>query len=72
MRNTKSKSKTAEQMKSEMEDRQEARRQEERDRGEDLNQSIQTGTHDRERLGVNWPPSYRTLKKKKPAAKRTT
>ncbi|MGH9718483.1 MAG: hypothetical protein ACRD4R_17375 [Candidatus Acidiferrales bacterium] len=73
MKNTegrKSKSKAGEQMESEMEDREELRREKERDEGEDLNQSIQTGTHDSERLGVNWPPSYRNLKKRKPAAKR--
>jgi len=74
MRNSggrKANSKTAEQMDSEFEDRQEARRDQERDQAEDLNQSIQTGTHDTEKLGVNWPPSYRTLKKRKPAPKRT-
>lgn len=73
MRNTggrKSNSKTAEQMESEFEERQENRREKERNQGEDLNQSIQTGTHDSERLGVKWPPSYKTLKKRKPAAKR--
>jgi hypothetical protein len=74
MRNTagrKSASKTAKQMESEFEDRQELRREEERDQAEDLNQSIQTGTHDSQRLGVNWPPSYRTLKKRKTAPKRS-
>jgi hypothetical protein len=74
MRNTggrKSNSRAAEQMESEFEDRQEIRREKERDQAEDLNQSIQTGTHDTEKLGVNWPPSYRTLKKRKPAPKRT-
>ncbi len=65
------KSKTAEQMEDEMEDRQEVRREEERDQATDANAQIQTGTHDSERLGVNWPPSYRTLKKRKPASKRT-
>jgi hypothetical protein len=65
------KSKTAEQMESEMEEREEGRVDKERDQAEDLNQSIQTGTHDSQRLGVNWPPSYRHLKKRKPASKRT-
>jgi hypothetical protein len=63
------KSKTAQQMESEMEDRQNIRREEERDQAEDLNQSIQTGTHDTERTGVKWPPSYRTLKKRKTSSK---
>lgn len=74
MRNTsgrKSSSKTAKQMESELEDRQDMRREKERDQGQDLLQRTQTGTHDSERLGVNWPPSYRTLKKRKPAAKRS-
>jgi hypothetical protein len=64
------KTKGAEDMESEVEDRGELRREEERDQAEDLNQSIQTGTHDSERLGVKWPPSYRNLKKLKPASKR--
>lgn len=58
-------SKAAERMEAELEDRQDLRREEERDLGQDLNQKIQTGTHDSERLGVHWPPSYRTLKKRK-------
>lgn len=65
----KTNSETAEQMEKEFEDRQEARREGERDQAEDLNQSIQTGTHDSEKLGVNWPPSYRTLKKRKRSPK---
>ena len=67
----KNSSKTADQMEAELEDRQELRREQERDQAEDLNQSIQTGTHSTERLGVNWPPSYRTLKKRKTTPKRT-
>lgn len=63
------KSKTAKQMEAELEDRQNIRREKERDQAEDLNQSIQTGTHDSERTGVNWPPSYRTLKKRKSSSK---
>jgi len=63
-------SKAANEIESEMEDRDESRVDEERDQAEDLNQGIQTGTHDSQRLGVNWPPSYRNLKKKKSAAKR--
>lgn len=65
----KSKSKAAEQMDAEMEDRQDLRREEERDMGQDLNQKIQTGTHDSERLGVKWPPSYRTLRRRKSPSK---
>jgi len=64
------KSKAADEIESEMEDRDDARSEEQRDQGEDLNQGMQTGTHDSQRLGVNWPPSYRHLKKKKPASKR--
>lgn len=52
-----------------MEDRQDMRREKERDQAEDLNQRIQAGTHDSERTGVNWPPSYRNLKKRKSSSK---
>lgn len=62
-------SRTADEMESEMEDREEARREKERDDQQDLMQSVQLGTHDSEKLGVNWPPSYRNLKKRKPTPK---
>jgi len=62
-------SKAANEVESEMEDRDQARVDEERNDAEDLNQGMETGTHDSQKLGVNWPPSYRNLKKRKPAAK---
>jgi hypothetical protein len=54
------KSNTAEEMESEMEERDQARREEESGDWEDLNQGIQTGTHGSTHLGVRWGPSYRT------------
>lgn len=63
------KSKPAEQMKAEMEDREQLRREQERDVQQDLMQNVQVASHDSERTGVNWPPSYRTLKKRKLAGK---
>ncbi|MGA9885234.1 MAG: hypothetical protein WBQ34_16085 [Candidatus Acidiferrales bacterium] len=65
----KRKSKAGEQMEADMENREQARRDQERDNQQDLMQNVQSGSHDSQRLGVKWPPSYRTLKKRKPAAK---
>ena len=58
------KSDTAGEMESKMEEREQARREEERVEWEDVNQSIQTGTHDATHPGIKWGPSYRTRRKK--------
>jgi hypothetical protein len=55
---------TAEEMESKIEAREEARREEERGEFEDLNQSIQTGTHDLIHSGIRWGPSYKTRRKR--------
>jgi hypothetical protein len=53
------KSEIAEEMEAQIEYREEDYEGEERARWEDLNQGIDTGTHDFTHRGVNWPPSYR-------------
>jgi len=53
------KSEAAEEMESEIEERDQARVQDDRAEQEDLNQGMDTGTHDSTRRGVNWGPSYR-------------
>jgi hypothetical protein len=58
------KSKVAEELESDMRLRQESRKQEERSQWEDLNQSIQTGTHDSTFTGVHWGPSFGLRKRK--------
>lgn len=55
---------TAEEMELKIEARDEARREEERGEFEDLNQSIQTGTHDAIHSGIRWGPSYKTRRKR--------
>ena len=56
---------TAEQMKSELEERQEARRDEERFRLQDLNQGMQDPAgHETTHSGIRWGPSYKTRRKK--------
>jgi hypothetical protein len=40
-------------------DREEQEQADELAEQQDLNQGMSTGTHDSERLGVNWPASYR-------------
>jgi hypothetical protein len=54
----------AENLESEMENRDEGRREDERAEQQDLNQGMDTGTHDSARHGVNWSPSYRTPSKR--------
>jgi hypothetical protein len=49
----------ADELESEMEERDEARMEDDRDELGDLNQGMDTGTHDSTRLGVDWPASYR-------------
>lgn len=41
--------------------REQNRRQSELDEQEDLNQGMDTGTHERTRSGVDWAPSYRII-----------
>jgi hypothetical protein len=53
------KSEIAQEMEADIEYREDAYLQDERARQEDLNQGINTGTHDFTHRGVNWPPSYR-------------
>jgi hypothetical protein len=57
------KSEIAEEMEAEMEYREEARLGDERAKREDLNQGMDTGTHDFTHRGVNWPASYRIRRK---------
>ncbi len=55
-------------MESEAEVRDEARAQDDRSEREDLNQGMDTGTHDSIHRGVNWGPSYRVRpKEEKPS-----
>jgi|GEM_PF-2972658 len=58
------KSNVAEKMKWKMEEREQARREDEKDEWENVNQNIQTGTHDAMHSGINWGPSYRIRRKK--------
>jgi len=53
----------ADTMESEMEDRDDSRRQDERAEQQDLNQGMETGTHDSARFGVKWGRSYRVPSK---------
>lgn len=53
------KSEIAEEMEAEIEYRESNYQADERAKREDLNQGIDTGTHDFTHRGVNWPPSYR-------------
>ena len=57
------KSEAADEMESELEERDEARVQDDRAEREDLNQGMNTGTHDSTRRGVKWGPSYRVRTK---------
>jgi hypothetical protein len=59
-------SKAVDELESELEDRDTFRRENERSEQGDLNQGMQTGTHDSSKLGVNWGPSYKTKRKKAP------
>jgi hypothetical protein len=52
-------SRAADELESEMEDRDDARMESELDEQTDLNQGMDTGTHDSTRLGVDWPASYK-------------
>ena len=54
----------ADTMESEMEDRDENRRQDERAERQDLNQGMETGTHDYACFGVKWGRSYRVPSKR--------
>lgn len=49
----------ANELEAEIEQRDEARIQDDRAEREDLNQGMDTGTHDSIHRGVNWGPSYR-------------
>jgi hypothetical protein len=70
MTNAKSrKSKAARREEAAVKNREQLRRDQERDIQQDLMQNVQTASHDSERFGVKWPPSYRTLKKRKAALK---
>jgi hypothetical protein len=53
------KSEVADDMESEMEERDDARVQDDRAEREDLNQGMDTGTHDSTHRGVKWGPSYK-------------
>ena len=44
-------------------DREDSRIQNEQAVQQDLNQGMETGTHDSERSGIKWGPSYRAAKK---------
>lgn len=52
------KDKAANEMESEMEERDEARALDDRAEREDLNQGMDTGTHDSIHRGVNWAPEF--------------
>jgi hypothetical protein len=72
MRNTGGrKSKAARREEAVVESREELRHDQERDTQQDLMQNVQTASHDSERLGVKWPPSYKILKKRKTPSKRS-
>jgi hypothetical protein len=53
------KSEIAEEMEADIEYREDSYLDNERAGREDLNQGMNTGTHDFTHRGVNWPPSYR-------------
>ena len=46
--------------------RDEGRQEGDRSEQQDLNQGMDTGTHESTRYGVNWPASYRNLSKSMP------
>jgi hypothetical protein len=69
MKNSGRKSKAAERLEANIENREQLRRDQERDIQQDLMQNVQTASHDSERTGVKWPPSYKILKRRKPTAK---
>jgi hypothetical protein len=52
----------ADELESKMEDREDARIETERDEQEDLNQGMQTGTHDASHPGIKWGASYKVKK----------
>ena len=54
---------TAAEMESEIKVRDEVRAEDDRAEREDLNQGMDTGTHDSIHRGVNWGPSYRVRPK---------
>lgn len=58
------KSDAAEKMKWKIEERDQARRENEKDEWEDVNQNLQTGTHDATHPGINWGPSYKIRRKR--------
>jgi hypothetical protein len=67
---TKSKeSEVAEDLNSELEKRDDNRREDERSEQQDLNQGMETGTHDSTGRGINWGPSYRAPGKRAKASK---
>lgn len=56
------KSEEADELEAVMEERKAANLEAERDEKEDLNQGMQTGTHDALHLGIKWGSSYRIKK----------
>jgi flagellar biosynthesis/type III secretory pathway protein FliH len=55
--------KPAEELESEAEERDEGRLEAERDEQEDLNQGMQTGTHDASYRGIKWGPADKIKKR---------
>jgi len=53
-------------MESELDIKNDERRDDDRAVQEDLNQGMETGTHETARTGINWGPSYRAPGKRKP------
>lgn len=60
----KDESKVPEEMESDAEVQENVRRGEERSQWEDLNQGMETGTHDSRRGGIRWGRHYKLRKKK--------
>jgi hypothetical protein len=60
------KNEAANQLESEMEQRDEARALDDRAEREDLNQGMDTGTHDSIHRGVNWGPEFRVRPRPNP------
>ena len=56
------KSESAEELAAEMNQDEAGRRDAEQEEQQDLNQGMQTGTHDALRHGINWGPSFRIKK----------
>jgi len=52
----------AQELEAELDQHETARIEREQDEQEDLNQGMQTGTHDARHRGINWGPSYRVRK----------